>query len=339
MEFISSLQMNITMTEQVIGLCKDQDFTVTGQGSLNGKLFDYGVLLDGHGTNTFINLMRQQNWLSIMSQEDPWAALYTILENIKLQKIRGSYESSGSTLLMMRAFDDKIETISIGDSQIVIFKNDEFVYGTTPHNRKNPLEVERLSNHNYYSYSKRSNNVPAIKSATSLRAIASEYNYFVDGTMLAMSQAIGHNNMTGYQPERQTIFFNKSDKVDVIMGSDGLWEMILLDDGRHPISEEDMADVLQDKQDLLTMNAAELVSKSEARWRKVDWKYYWNPIILEHFCISGFGGRYDDISAIKWTKDVASAKPLSGRPSVRPTYINHIENVVSHEDSAVEGEK
>lgn len=307
--------MNITMTEQVIGLSKNQDFTVTGQGYLNGKLFDYGVLLDGHGTNTFINLMREQDWLSIMSQEDPWEALYTILKNIRFQKIRGSVESSGSTLLMMRAFDDRIETISIGDSQIAVFKNDEFVYGTTPHNRKNPLEVERLSKHAYYSYSKKSNNVPAIKSATSLRAIASEYNYFID-TMLAMSQAIGHNDITGYEPERKTIFFDENDKMDVIMGSDGLWEMILLDDGRHPISEEDMVDVLQDKQDLLTMNAAELVSKSEARWKKVDWQYYWSPILLEKFVISGFGGSYDDISAIKWTKDVASVKHLSGRPQV-----------------------
>jgi serine/threonine protein phosphatase PrpC len=324
MEFISSTQMNITMTEQVIGLSKNQDFTVTGQGSLNGKLFDYGVLLDGHGTNTFINLMRQQDWLSIMSQEDPWDALYIILKTIRFQKIRGSFESSGSTLLMMRAFEDRIETISVGDSQIVIFKNDEYVYGTTPHNRKNPLEVERLPNHPYYSYSKKSNNIPAIKSATSLRAITSEYNYFVH-TMLAMTQSIGHNDITGYEPERKTIFFDANDKMDVIMGSDGLWEMILLDDGRHPISEEDMPDVLQDKQDLLTMNAAELASKSEARWKKTDWKYYWSLNSLEKFIINGFDGSYDDISAIKWTRDVASVKPLS-------------ENV-SHEDSAVNGGK
>ena len=304
------------MTEQVIGLSKNQDFTVTGQGSLNGKLFDYGVLLDGHGTNTFINLMRQQDWLSIMSQEDPWGALYTILENIKLNKVRGSYESSGSTLLMMRAFDDRIETISVGDSQIIVFKNDEFVYETTPHNRKNPLELERLSKHKYYSFSKTSNYVPAIKSSRTLRAIPSEYNYFVDGTKLALTQAIGHNNMTGYEPERQTIFFDKSDKVDVIMGSDGLWEMIILEKNGHATSEEDLSDALQDKQDLLTMNAAELVSKSEARWKKEDWKYYWNPKNSEHFCINGFGGSYDDISAIKWTKNVAPMMPVSERPQV-----------------------
>ena len=296
------------MTEHVVGLCKNQDYTITGQGELNGKLFDFGVLLDGHGTNNFIDIMRIQNWKAIMSSEDPWDALYYILKEIKFP----INISSGSTLLMMRAFEDKIETISVGDSQIVIFKNDEYIYGTTPHNRKNLSEVQRILKHPYYTTSKRQRNpIPSICSSTSIRTVPAEYNYFVN-TTLAMTQALGHNNITGYAPERNTIFFEKSDKIDVILGSDGLWEMILLENHTDLVFEKDVVDILQDKQDLLNMNAVELVAKAEARWKKTDWICYWNPKDLTQSVIIDFDGSYDDISVIKWSKGGMSSMNEEG---------------------------
>lgn len=312
MEFTQ--KMNITMTEHVVGLCKNQDYTVTGQGELNGQLFDFGVLLDGHGTHHFINLMREQNWTQIMSTEDPWSTLHDILKNIRFPR----NISSGSTILMMRAFEDRIETISIGDSQIVIYKNDEYVYGTTPHNKKNPSEVKRIESHPYYTHSKQQRNViPSIRSSTKLVGVRSEYHYFSNDTMLAMTQAIGHNDITGYEPERNTILFEKSDKMDVIMGSDGLWEMIVLVTHQAGIPDEYLEDVLKDAEDLLQMNAAELVSKAEARWKKVDWEFHWNILEPAVFIKTSFGGQYDDISAIKWSKGTETVS-LEGRPSINP---------------------
>ena len=315
---MSNFEINtikINMTEHVIGLSKNQDHTVTGQGVLNGESFDFAVLMDGHGTDFFINLMRRQNWPAIMSAEDPWAALYKILETIEIinnTKVRTAYgmskkESSGSTLLMMRAFAARIETISIGDSQIVVFKNDEYLYGSTPHNRKNPAEVVRIATHPGYSYSRPQQPIPSIRNASALQSIPAEYNHFADGTMLAMTQSIGHNNITGYDPERNTIVFDEDDTMDVIMGSDGLWEMILLEQSKHntpPLTEEEQIDILQDMADLLVMNAAELVAKAEARWKKVDWQFYWDvKDFTKVVKAASFCGQYDDISVIKWSKE------------------------------------
>jgi len=309
MEFISN---QVNMTECVRGIHKNQDHIITGQGVLvNGEIFDFAVLMDGHGTDFFINHMRKQDWVAIMSADDPWDALYKILETLTIERVARKFgmqsnESSGSTLLMMRAFAGRIETISIGDSQIVIFKNTEYVYGSTPHNRKNPEEAARMEAHPRYSYSKKTQPIPSIRSAKSLQSIPAEYNIFADGTSLAMTQAIGHNGITGYNPEKNIVLFDTDDDaIDVIMGSDGLWEMIIFKQHEvfPPLTEEEQADTVQDRVDLLTMNAAELATKAEIRWRK-NWRLYYDiDDFTKIFKKTNFGGIYDDISVVKWSKE------------------------------------
>jgi serine/threonine protein phosphatase PrpC len=314
----ASKNKQINMTECVLGLCKNQDHTVTGKGILNnGEEFDYAVLMDGHGIDFFINNMRQQDWQTIMCADDPWNALYIILETIHIVDISTikyrKYDyvfkknTSGSTLLMMRAFVDRIETLSVGDSQIVIFKNGEYEYGSLPHNMRNPLEVERIAKHSEYSHTTKDRPIPSIRNATSLQTIPSEYHHFKDSTMLAMTQAIGHNNITGYDPEKNIVFFKEDDNIDVIMGSDGLWEMILLEQTAntlHSLTEVEIADIAQDKADLLSMNATELVRKAEIRWQKEDWIFHWDINDFNKITNGSFGGIYDDISVVKWSKKI-----------------------------------
>jgi len=312
----ASQNKQINMTESVLGLCKNQDHTVTGKGILNnGEEFDYAVLMDGHGLDFFIDKMRQQDWHTIMCSDDPWIALYIILETIHIvdvstrkYSIVSKKNTSGSTLLMMRAFVNRIETLSVGDSQIVIFKNGEYEYGTVPHNMRNPLEVERIAKHSEYSHTTKERPIPSIRSATALQTIPSEYHHFKDTTMLAMTQAIGHNNITGYAPEKNVVLFEEHDNIDIIMGSDGLWEMILLEQSAKTIpflTEVEIADIVQDKVDLLTMNAAEIVRKAERRWKKEDWIFHWdinNFKKITQEC--SFCGNYDDISVVKWSKKI-----------------------------------
>lgn len=313
MEFISTTTNNIStvnvhMSSHVRDLAKGQDYTITGHSMLGTEYFDYAVLLDGHGTNIFIDKMKQQDWKTIMSAEDPWSALLPILESIHIHKCHRTAQSSGSTLLMMRAFAGRIETLSVGDSQIAIFKNGEFIYGTTRHNTKNEAELMRVISHPHYSYTEKQRSpIPEIRSSKSLIAIKSIYNYFKDGTKLAMTQALGHNGITGYAPERRTILFEETDTMNVIMGSDGLWEMILLDefmDKSIPFTEEEMIDILQDKHDLLTMDAVDLVEKVEARWKKHDWTFHWNLKDFTQTITAGFDGEYDDVSVVVWKKVV-----------------------------------
>jgi hypothetical protein len=72
-------------------------------------------------------------------------------------------------------------------------------------------------------------------------------------TKLACSQALGHNSITGYDPEYKVIQLTENDKFKVILGSDGLWEMIMKDD-------------IQDVNNLYNMEANAIVEQTTNRW-------------------------------------------------------------------------
>lgn len=239
---------NHTMSCCVKGFVKDQDYAISGKNhNEEFGTYSWGVLLDGHGTYKFINKMRLQKWEDIMSTIDPWETLEKIIIDTT-----EPYEgfSSGSTLLMMRAFQDRIETWSIGDSQIIIYKNEGEVYNSTPHNLNNPKEVERLNNLSIGSWwsEKMSSPVFQIRSSTSLQAREATYIFFNPETQLAMSQSIGHNNITGYEPEKNVLYFTPEDKITCILGSDGLFDMTVIDISVHPtLTEKEQHDFITDK--------------------------------------------------------------------------------------------
>lgn len=294
-----------TIHSCIRGLLKNQDFAVCGTSyNYNEKdYYDWGVLLDGHGTDNFIDKMRTLDWDFIMRTIEPWETLEKILMEIIDLNTRFS---SGSTLLMMKAFSDRIETWSIGDSQIIIYKNEGEVYKSTPHNLNNPKEVERLNNVRPGTWwsEKMSSPVFQIRSSTSLQAREATYIFFNQETQLAMSQSIGHNNITGYEPEKNVLYFTPEDKITCILGSDGLFDMTVIDLSVHPtLTEKEEHDFITDKMDLLRLSADELVAKAEARWKQ-QWNYKWD---LKDFTKSydSFLDRrsYDDISVIVWKQE------------------------------------
>ena len=125
-----------------------------------------------------------------------------------------------------------------------------------------------------------------------MRFKQTEYCIFEDNTRLAMSQSLGHNHITGYEPECHTEYFNESDKMRVVCGSDGFFDMILLEDGEN---EEDNK---QDLLDITNMEVQAILDKVEARWKQ-KW-------ILDNGSSSGYVSAifepdmYDDISTILW---------------------------------------
>jgi len=305
----------------VRGLQKDQDLMFCGENVLDicGTPFHWGVILDGHGSSKFINIMKTFDWRENMSVEHPWERLQAYLETIK-----GSYGSnSGSTLLMMRSFSDRVETWAIGDSTVIIYKNGVKVYENTPHNLSNPVEVQRLNSlpTGSWEFTNAPQPFPKIRNPTTLQAKTGGYFYFppydpgVPGfslfsrynskTVLAMSQAIGHNNTLGNDVEAHVEYFEESDKVRCILGSDGIFDMILLPEPVlalvPPPTEEELDAVECDKMDLLTMSAEQLCDKIEARWKQ-DWEYRYNMSSFDLRMISNFIGGLDDISAVVWDK-------------------------------------
>jgi serine/threonine protein phosphatase PrpC len=310
---MSSFQFERIINKSVKDLDKGQDFALCGEsivenGIKMGQKFTYGIIADGHGAHTFIDLLREFHWEEIISQDNPWEFLYE--KYLKDLYIR---ESCGSTLIMMRAFDTHIQSICIGDSQLVILVNGEFAYKSTPHNMKNPMEQWRLAKPGttYQGPLIKNRDVPQIRNARHLQARPSVYQQFIQPssvhmTILATTQALGHNCVTGYQPEYNELYFSETDHVKVLFGSDGLFDMLLIEEHIQtspPLADEEFADLEQDKRDILMMNAEEIVEKCEARWKKQDWTYHYYIKNFNRVATPiSFDGCYDDVSAVTFTK-------------------------------------
>jgi serine/threonine protein phosphatase PrpC len=298
---MSSFQNKISMDFCVRGLGKNQDLAFTGSSKLKGDKFDYGIILDGHGSHQFIDFMKRMEWLYIVSDEDPWETLNSIL-------MENNFLEGGSTIIIMRAFINRIEVISVGDSSIIIHKNGVLSYMNEKHTHTNPKEIERLKHLSSYRGIKKSKDyIPQIRNSTEMQAKRGHYNYFgYDHMQLAMTQSLGHKNITGYEPERHIEYYEEMDTIHILMGSDGLFDMLLLKKYINTIPEHtptDLEDIEKDNQDILEMTATEIVEKAERRWKKEDWSYHWH--IKDYSQIMtpiSFMGMYDDISAITWKK-------------------------------------
>lgn len=259
-----------------------------------GKSEEYawGVVLDCHGprkNNYFKSIGERQNWDSIMREVRPDL---TLIESLKRDEPDPNKNTSGATMSMFKVFSGRIETMNIGDSRTAIYKNGKLVYINTPHNRKNPLEVERLAAKNM-RYVPSNYPTPYMIEAKKMRFKETEYCIFEDGTRLAMSQSLGHNHITGYDAEIHTESFEEGDVMRVVSGSDGLFDMILTEE-----DGENEEDIQQDLLDMTTMGVEDLLNKVEVRWKQL-WHLYDGS---SQGCISQFTpDMYDDISAIIWS--------------------------------------
>ena len=264
-------------------LGKGQDFVVFGKG--DG--FDWGVLLDGHGSDYYINLMKSLDWQAIMTSASPWQTLYDIVHS-------GPFVDSkhtGTTLLMLRAYSDRLETLSVGDSGLAIYKNGAMVYQSTEHNSKNESEKERLKSRNVLF--EESRKVPFLVSSTSMRMKSPDYMQFENGEIFAPTQALGHSNITGYAPETHTEYFATEDEMRCVLYSDGFGDMFLFE-----ADEEE--ERLKDERDILTMTAEELANKAEERWSQM-WKVYYVEHIPDMFMMTAFDPTSrDDVGVLVW---------------------------------------
>jgi serine/threonine protein phosphatase PrpC len=273
--FVPPLQKPLkgTIDSCVKGLSKNQDIVRTGKKS---EEYFWIVCCDGHGNNTFVDILKALDWREIMEHPNSYYYMQS-----KLSRCYYSI-NSGSTLCMVKIFEDKIECISIGDSRVFIYKNEEMAYTNTPHIYSNEAERLRLSSSETVKMSNvRYEMFPAISSETSMKQKKLSYVTFLqkhtnntnNSVTLAMTQSIGHYNITGFAPEFKTVEYDSHmDKIRVIVGTDGFFDMCLVESTG--ISAEEEAGRKKDKQYLLQLSAEELADKAEKRWRQ-QWKYYY----------------------------------------------------------------
>jgi serine/threonine protein phosphatase PrpC len=262
-------------------LSKGQDFVLDGKTDT----YFWKVVCDGHGTNDFIDILRKLDWNIIMSTDDSFSKL------LECVRFKTYHVFSGSMLIMVKIYSNRVETLSVGDSRVLIYKNGSLVYKNTPHNRKNLREIARLDGRKI-EIRKTKNPIPHIVSSTNLRGFYGEYIMFENETDIASTQSLGHYDITGYEPETHIEKIEEGEHVRVISCSDGFSDMMLIDEDLC----ENMEDVENDRLDMVNLSVDELLDKAETRWKK-KWDYYWNPKNKDLFIETAFPeGGYDDIA-------------------------------------------
>jgi len=225
------------------------------------EAFDWGIVADGHG-KTFSLGGRREPFMGfkeafdaldheeIVFSEDPIAY---IQEMIPFHLYPANV---GATFLMFKAFKNRIEMFSVGDSSARVFVNKKLVYKNELHKIDSEKEVKRLFDQKI-KYTFHSGISPRILDESHLIMERSNTVTFYRGISnfgLSLTQSIGHHNMTGFDPERKTIEFNDEDEVQIVIGSDGVFDVVC-----NEIDNPFLANVEE---------AEELVDFAEARWKQ-----------------------------------------------------------------------
>jgi len=220
---------------------------------------------DGHGQDYAIESIRTMDLAHHFSQENPSLSIQkeinaqTILPYARLR--------SGSTMTyskVSRNRDTNEVTIGVhwvGDSPAWVFVNDQLVWDNTERLHKicNPNEAEIVKG--YVNSILPSNSGFKLISSEEIASHKGSYCQFDRGVKLAMSRSLGHDNVTPILTESHTIQACNTDKVRVVVASDGLGDML------------DAAKIPEDLEMLKTANAEQLVEYVEARWKK-EWNYH-----------------------------------------------------------------
>ena len=281
--------MSAIMNLSILNLDKGQDFGLYGKGiNSKGEEFDWMVGCDGHGSNQVINLLRSLNWDLVMKQDNTLQEVINIIDRCGFQ-----YQSSGSTYLEAKIFKDRIETCSVGDSKIMVFMDDKLCYENTEHNLFNASEKERLQPRidDLTMIVEDVTTIPHILTPHNISTQTKHYYNFNHTYKLAMSQALGHNNITGIEPERKIIPYTSENKMRVILMSDGVSDMICFEPEYYE----------KDIYSLSLLPSSEIASFSEQRWKQ-EWHYYIkkDDELFTPYCFATPGSRsgFDDVLVV-----------------------------------------
>jgi serine/threonine protein phosphatase PrpC len=262
--FISTGNHSLAMSFALRQFRSGQDYISNGTGNdvESGESFQWVMLNDGHGTDSCINFIRNiptDKKSELIGQPEPVTAIAKFIDDSKcvsIDETRNIDESSGATLVILKCYNDRAVLITSGDSQGMVFKNGELVHITKEHNGLNDSEVKRLSDLGVrFAPSK---NIKVV-SETVLTEVPALYAVFKYNNHLATTQALGHNSKTGYAPDVTIIPFEENSVYKFVLGSDGLFDMMMLDND-------------SDIQKLKTKTCQDICDWAVSRWLQV-----WSP--------------------------------------------------------------
>jgi serine/threonine protein phosphatase PrpC len=229
-----------------------QDYVVKGSFQKDNEEYDYVCAMDGHGTgynlDSCISILRALDFTIVAQQPNP-------VEYIRQQLLGHNLVNSGSTFTFARINNTKrqMEVMNVGDSMTAVFKNGKLVYATPIHCFQNPEEIERTKP---LVREIRQATAPKPVNNTDVHLIESNVGVWNTGEVLVPTQSFGHNNMTGLAPSNVVIYYEPEDKVRVICGTDGFWDMKMID---YPY--------------IAVESAIRLVNVAERKWKQ-QWMYF-----------------------------------------------------------------
>lgn len=297
----------IIIEKAVKQLCKGQDLPCCGKFTEKetGKKGDFVAVYDGHGGNGCIDFIRTLDQEEIMSEIKP---VDFVVEKIMeyRKKTNKSMKDSGSTFVYAKIFTEDEDGSGLGyihignvaDSELVVYINGERIYMTTPQISTTPGEMERLKRENRVDKfaPRRLQSKPFIHADDKITMEDSYSINFCGMKSIVPSQSLGHNELTGYNPEYKILTFDlKKDYVKIVCASDGLWDILNLK-------------LEKDEQSLITMGAESLASLAERLWKQ-EWKYCYQKEDMNKFKMEKFPEYgYDDIGVCTYEYSGPDAK-------------------------------
>jgi serine/threonine protein phosphatase PrpC len=289
-------RFNIEITTAVEENYKGQDQPFHGI-TPSGKIY-FGIW-DGHGSNSVIqelrSIVKRGKLDEIMDTESP---VITITDHLLSTNICRTYESSGTTMNFCIFDGNTLSCSNCGDSRTFVFRNGECIFISEDHNSKNEKERERLQGKVKYSPSQSLRMI----SESELTCTPAEYIQFQNGNLLAISQAIGHNNITGIDPTTISIAVESTDKIVALCVSDGVVDMLWKDDN----DEVKPSDLKM----LYSFSADDLKNKILSRWLQP-----WDMTNLNGEYAKGISYDKSDCDDIGITRFVLKPKNIHGEYS------------------------
>lgn len=181
----------------------------------------YIFVFDGHGRDDCIDFIRTLDMNHYALTECPPKAIEAAFAGKNFYK-------SGATFVLARISANKLEVFHVGDAKAQVFLNGTLVHETLDHTFENPAEIERTKTFVRIQPTK----APFPVSDTEVQMVDSSVGHFDNGEAFVPSQALGHNGCSGLEPGHYSLTFDMFDKLRVVCGSDGFWDMLPPTDGK-----------------------------------------------------------------------------------------------------------
>ena len=247
---------SVSSSTKELQLSKGQDYALSGtfKDEESGEEFNWVALFDGHGGDETIAKIRSLDLGPIFATNDPPKTLQDLLVTEKVVGFNYKFtKMSGATMCLAKIYKDRIVCFAVGDSELFVYEDGVKVFVHTYHNWDNLEERERLSKLDKEIYSLPSRSFEVV-SPSLLNHTAPYYIHYPGGNSLALTQAIGHNNVTGLRPEVAEIPISPGKSYRIFMASDGVFDMLM------PSEQETFS---------LSKSCDEVISFAEGRWKQI----------------------------------------------------------------------